>query len=102
VLYINHVLNVTPFCDCWGFTSPIIVPDIGVLASTDIVAIEQASIDMIRTEDYIPNSLPPPYAVRDVDGHLFEKIHGKDPYLQVEESEAVGLGERKYEIANVE
>lgn len=102
VLHINHVLNVTPFCDCWGFTSPSIVPDLGVLVSSDIVAIEQASIDMIKTEDYIPGSLPPPYSVRDVEGHLFEKIHGKDPYLQVEEAEKVGLGERKYEIITVE
>jgi len=102
VLFINHILNVTPFCDCWGFTSPAIVPDVGVLASTDIVAIEQASIDMVRTEDYIPGSLPPPYSVREVEGHLFEKIHGKDPYMQVEEAEKVGLGERKYEIITVE
>jgi uncharacterized Fe-S center protein len=102
VLYINHVLNVTPFCDCWGFTSPMIVPDVGVLAGTDIAAVEQASIDMIRTEDFIPGSLPHPLEVRDVEGHLFQKIHGKDPYLQVEEAEAVGLGERSYETITVE
>lgn len=102
VLHINYVLNVTPFCDCWGFTSPIIVPDVGVIASTDMVATEQASLDMVRTEDFIPDSLPPPYTVRDVDGHLFMKIHGKDPYLQVEEAEKVGLGEREYEIEEVE
>lgn len=102
VLYINHVMNVTPFCDCWGFTSPIIVPDVGVFASTDIAAIEQASIDMIKTEDFIPGSLPHPLEVRDVEGHLFQKIHGKDPYLQVEEAENVGLGERKYDIVEIE
>ena len=102
VLYINHVLNVTPFCDCWGFTSPMIVPDVGVLISTDIAAIEQASIDSIKTEDFIPGSLPPPYTVRDVEGHLFHKIHGKDPYLQVEEAEKLGLGKRDYEIITVE
>jgi uncharacterized protein len=98
VLHINYVMNVTPFCDCWGFTSPAIVPDIGILASTDIVAVEQASIDMVRTEDFIPGSLPHPLEVRDVEGHLFQKIHAKDPYLQVEEAEKVGLGEREYEI----
>lgn len=102
VLYINHVLNVTPFCDCWGFTSPMIVPDIGIFASTDIAAIEQASIDSIKTENYIPGSLPPPYEVRDVEGHILEKIHGKDPYLQVDEAEKVGLGERKYEIETID
>ena len=102
VLYINHVLNVTPFCDCWGFTSPMIVPDVGIFVSKDIAAIEQASIDSIKTENYIPNSLPHPLEVRDIEGHLFHKIHGKDPYLQVEETEKLGLGERKYEIAEVQ
>ena len=102
VLYINHILNVTPFCDCWGFTSPMIVPDVGVFAGTDIAATEQASIDSIRTEDFIPGSLPPPYTVRDIEGHLFRKIHGKDPYLQVEEAEKAGLGERTYAIEEIE
>jgi len=40
--------------------------------------------------------------VRDVEGHLFHKIHGKDPYLQVEEAEKLGLGKRDYEIITVE
>jgi uncharacterized Fe-S center protein len=102
LLFINHVCNVTPFCDCWGFSSPPIVPDVGILAGTDIVALEQASIDMIRTEDFIPDTLPHPLEVRDVEGHLLYKLHGKDPYLQVEEAANVGLGTRVYEIVEVE
>ena len=53
VMYINYVMNVTPLCDCWGFTTPSFVPDIGILASTDIVAVEQASINTIKTEDFL-------------------------------------------------
>jgi uncharacterized Fe-S center protein len=102
VLYINHVASVTPFCDCWGFSSPAIVPDVGVFAGTDIVAVEQASIDSIRVEDYIPNTLPHPLEVRDVPGHLLYRIHGKDPYLQCEESARLGLGEQKYDIVEVD
>ncbi|MEN6522039.1 MAG: DUF362 domain-containing protein [Armatimonadota bacterium] len=101
VLYINHVTSVTPFCDCWGFSSPAIVPDIGILASTDIVSVEQASIDMIKTEDYIEGSLPRPLEVRDVPGHLFMKIHGKDPYLQCEEAAKIGIGEQNYKMVEV-
>lgn len=102
VLFINHVTSVTPLCDCWGFSSQAIVPDVGVLASTDIVAVEQASIDMIRTEDFIPGSLPHPFEVRNVEGHLLFKIHGKDPYLQCEEAAKLGLGEQEYEIVEVD
>ncbi|MCX8053027.1 MAG: DUF362 domain-containing protein [Armatimonadetes bacterium] len=102
ILFINHVCSVTPFCDCWGFSSPAIVPDVGIFLSEDIVAVEQASIDSVRIENYIPGSLPPPLEIRDVPGHLFEKIHGKDPYLQVEEAAKIGLGSREYEIVEVE
>jgi uncharacterized Fe-S center protein len=102
VLFINHVTSVTPFCDCWGFSSPAIVPDVGILASTDIVAVEQSSIDTIKAEDYIPGSLPNPLEVRDVEGHLLYKIHGKDPYLQCEETEKAGLGSRSYELVEIE
>jgi uncharacterized protein len=102
VLFINHICNVTPFCDCWGFSSPSIVPDVGMMASTDIVAIEQASIDSVKTENYIEGSLPQPLIVQDIEGHLLKKIHSKDPYLQCEEAEKLGLGSRKYELVEVE
>lgn len=102
VLYINHVCSVTPYCDCWGFSSPAIVPDVGVFAGTDIVAVEQASIDSVKTEDFIQGSLPPPLVVRDVPGHLLERIHGKNPYMQCEEAAKLGLGEQEYEAIEVE
>jgi uncharacterized Fe-S center protein len=102
IMFINHVLNVTPFCDCWGFSSPSIVPDVGILASTDIVAVEQASIDQVKTEDFIQGSLPHPLEVRDVEGHLFYKIHSKDPYLQCEEAAKAGLGSQTYDLVEVE
>jgi len=101
VLFINHVTSVTPFCDCWGFSSPAIVPDVGILAGTDIVAVEQASIDMVKTEDFIQGSLPHPLYVRDVEGHLLQKIHGKDPYLQCEEAAKAGLGSQEYNLEEI-
>ncbi|MCD6303793.1 MAG: DUF362 domain-containing protein, partial [Planctomycetes bacterium] len=91
VLFITALLDVTPFCDCWGFTTPSLVPDIGIIASDDIVAVETAALDLIKAEDFIPGSLPPPLS-RTGKGHLFQQIHGKDPYIQVEECIKVGLG----------
>lgn len=102
VLFINHVCNVTPYCDCWGFSSPVIVPDVGVFASTDIVSCEQASIDSIKAENLIPGSLPPAMTLRDEPGHLLQRIHGKDPYLQCEEAAKLGLGEQTYDLTEVE
>ncbi len=102
VLYINALLNITPLCDCWGFTTPSLVPDIGIMASEDIVAIEQATLDSIKAENYIPGSLPEQVKMSEGDGHLFQRIWAKDPYLQVETAAELGLGSRDYEIVEVE
>ncbi len=101
VLFINVMLNITPYCDCWGFSTPALVPDIGILAATDIVAIEQASLDLIKTEDFIASSLPECMKLGD-GNHLFQKVHGKDPYLQVVCAEEIGLGTRNYRLNVVE
>jgi len=97
ILYINVMLSITPLCDCWGFSSPAIVPDIGIMAASDIVAIEQASLDSIKADKYIPDSLPDHFKLSGK-GHLLEQIHGKDPYVQVDEAAKLGLGSREYAL----
>lgn len=101
VLFLNVLMAITPYCDCWGFSTPALVPDIGITGSTNVVAIEQASLDLIRFEDFILSSLPPDMKVGD-SGHLFERIHGKDPYLQVRCAEEVGLGSCLYQLIEME
>ncbi len=101
VFYITVLLAVTPFCDCWGMTTPAIVPDIGIVAGDNIVAVETAALDLIRAEDFINGSLPPPMK-RTGKGHLLQQIHGKDPYLQIEECAAVGLGKPKYKLEQID
>jgi uncharacterized Fe-S center protein len=101
VLYISVLTNVTPLCDCWGFSTPALVPDIGIMASTDIVAVEQAAIDAIDAKDYIAGSLPEQVTLTEGDGHLLQRIWGKDPYLQVASAAEIGLGSREYEIEEI-
>ncbi len=100
VRFINVLANVTLFCDCWGLSTPSLVPDIGILAGSDIVAIEQASLDLIRTENLIPGSLPPGWELGP-SGHLFERLHRKDPYAVIEELAALGWGTREYALLEV-
>jgi uncharacterized Fe-S center protein len=100
VFYVTALLQVTPFCDCWGFTTPSIVPDIGIVASDDLVAVEQAALDLVKSEDFIEGSLPSPLK-RTGGGHLFRQVHGKDPYLQVEECARLKLGARAYTLTEV-
>lgn len=100
VFFINTLMHITIYCDCWGFTTPALVPDIGIAAGQDIVAVEQACLDMIKSEEVIPGSITPPYMLRD-GKHLFEKLHGKDPYVQVQWLEKLGLGTTRYDMADV-
>ncbi|MFQ6133281.1 MAG: DUF362 domain-containing protein [Armatimonadota bacterium] len=100
VFYVSVLTNITPLCDCWGFTTPALVPDVGILASEDIVSIEQASLDLIKAEDYIPGTLPDQMKMGGP-GHLFRQIHGVDPYAQVQAAEKLGLGSSKYRLVEV-
>ena len=100
VLHVTFLTQITAYCDCWGFSSPDLVPDVGILASDDIVAIEQAALDLTRDGQPLPGSLPPDHEL--VDGrHLFERIHGKDPYVQVQRMAKVGLGSPAYRIRKI-
>lgn len=100
VLFINFLIDITIFCDCWGMTTPRLLPDIGILAGGDIVAIEQASLDLIKEEDLIPGTLPAHVELGE-GRHLFERIHGKDPYLVVQYLSELGHGQSDYEIEEI-
>jgi uncharacterized Fe-S center protein len=100
ILYVNFLTDVTIFCDCWGMTTPRLIPDIGILAGRDIVAIEQASLDLVKVEDLIPGTLPD-HIELGAGGHLFEKIHGKDPYLVVKDLAELGQGSREYALKEI-
>ena len=100
VFYINFLINITALCDCWGLTTPSLVPDIGVMASKDIVAIERASLDAIKVENLLESGIPRGYELTGK-GHLFEQLHGKNPFIQLEKLEEVGLGTQSYIIEEV-
>jgi uncharacterized Fe-S center protein len=100
VFYISFLTNITALCDCWGLTTPSVVPDVGIMASTDIVAIERACLDAIKVENLIPDGLPQGMELGS-NGHLFERIHGKDPYIQLDQLEKLGLGAQEYNLAEI-
>lgn len=100
VFYINFLLSITALCDCWGLTTPSLVPDIGVMASQDIVAIEKACLDAIKVENLLMQGVPQGYQLKS-EGHLFERLHGKNPFVQLRELEKQGLGTQEYVIEEV-
>ena len=101
LFFINFLTDITMYCDCWGFSSPSLVPDIGILAGNDIAAIETASLDMIKTENLIQNGLPKNRNTLGKGEHLFEKIHGKNPYTMIQYLEDYYECSSEYEIKEV-
>lgn len=85
VIYINDVNRISKSCDCDPFAGPIICPDIGFLVSDDIVAIDQASLDLIHNEK--PD--------------VFYEKNRVDPSKQIKYGEEIGLGSSSYQIIEI-
>lgn len=99
VIYLSFITNVSPDCDCWHFSDASIVPDIGVLASTDIVAIDQASYDLVKQSRGLSGSRGEGMAEG---SDKFQAITGIDGTLAMDYAEKHGLGSRAYELRTME
>jgi hypothetical protein len=99
VIYLSFVTNVSPDCDCWSFSDASIVADIGVLASTDLVAIDQAAYDLVTAAPGLPGSRGEDYAAG-VD--KFREVTGIDGTVVLSYAEEHGLGTRTYELKTLE
>ena len=95
--------QMTPVCDCFGFTSMPILPDAGVFGSDDMVALETAVLDMIAKTKLIEENVPTSMEIHTRTGHPFQVLHGplKDPYVVVKYGEQLGLGTSQYELIDV-
>jgi uncharacterized Fe-S center protein len=103
VTHLSLATQMTPVCDCFGFTSMPILPDVGIFGSDDIIAIERAVLDATAGMRLIEENLPLAMEIHTRVGHPFQQIHGplKDPYLVTEYGEKLGLGSRDYELVDV-
>lgn len=102
-VHLSVATHMTPVCDCFGFTSMPILPDAGIFGSDDIVALDQATLDVIGRTRLIEENIPTSMEVHTRVGHPFRWLHGpyKDPYLVCEYGEKLGLGSRQYELFDV-
>jgi uncharacterized Fe-S center protein len=101
--FLNLATHMTPVCDCFGFTSMPIMPDVGIFGSDDIVAVDQAVLDLTANCPLYEDAVPTSMEVVTREGHPFSWIHGKykNPYKVVEYGEKLGLGSRNYELVDV-
>ena len=102
-VHLSLATQMTPLCDCFGFTTMSVLPDAGIFGSDDIVAVEQAMLDITGKTKLIEENIPLAMEVHFREGHPFRQLHGpfKDPYMTTEFSEKYGLGSRDYELVDV-
>lgn len=88
IVYISVLNRLSVDCDCDGNPSEPDMHDIGILASTDPLAIDQAAIDLV-------------YAMPD-SGNLVERIESRNGLHTLDAAETVGLGSRTYHLVNLD
>ena len=95
--FINFLTQISPACDCHPHTDAPLVRDIGILASTDPVAIDQASVDLMNQEPALPGTC---LAVnREAGGDKVRGVYSHiDWTIQLDYAQQIGLGSREYEL----
>ena len=88
IAYVTVAMNITKDCDCLGLDQPPLCEDIGILASRDPVAIDQAVLTLVRER-----------AGRSLESLSYPQ---RDASVQIAYAEAIGLGSRETPLVQVE
>lgn len=105
--HIAFIMNVSPECDCWGHNDAAIIPDLGMAASFDPVALDQACADLVNAAPALSNNVLAEKCGEhhDHDCHCHEdhdKFHLMHPNTNwqagLRYAEELGLGTRDYEL----
>ena len=88
-MFVNVMKNMSVDCDCCSVAEDPAMADIGILASVDPVALDQACLDLVYASDD-PG--------RD---HLLERIESRNGVHTVEAAEKISVGSREYELVEM-
>ena len=91
VTYVNVLRNMSVSCDCEGVAAePVVTPNIGICASTDILAVDQASVDLV-------------YALNESDHHaLVERMESRHGLRQLTYMKELGMGNDRYLLVDID
>lgn len=99
-LFVNVILDVSPECDCFPFADVPVSPNIGIVASRDPVAVDQAAADLVNARESIPGS-----AIGKKGRHE-DKIRAVHPEVDwrvhLHYAETIGLGSCSYELVELD
>ena len=100
--HINVVNQVSPYCDCHSENDAAIVPDIGIFAGFDPVALDQACIDAVNAAPVISTSIISERKKKPGEPDHFTVVHpSTDWRKQLSHAQKIGLGNTKYELVTV-
>jgi uncharacterized Fe-S center protein len=99
--FINCAIDVVPECDCFPWAGKAVCPDIGIFASKDLMAIEEATLDAIDNAPISPGSVAAEKGLKPGEDK-FRAINGFSPRIITRAGEKIGLGTREYALTNYE
>jgi uncharacterized Fe-S center protein len=99
--FINYAIDITPACDCYGWTDTPIVNGLGVLASFDPVAVDKACIDLMDQAPGLVNSEAEEFGALEPGSRKLNIIKGKDIEPQIYGGVENGLGTADYLLDKV-
>ena len=100
-LFVNFITDVSPACDCLSVSDASIVRNIGIVASLDPVAIDQASVDLVNCEAALPGSCLE--AGLEPGADKFKALYPKvDWGYQLEYAQGLKLGSREYVLKEIQ
>lgn len=99
--HVNFVMNVSPNCDCWANNDAPVVADIGIFASLDPVALDQACADAVNAAPAVAGSVLDEKGYQGT-GEKFKHVHpDSDWKAGLDHAAALGLGTREYELVKI-
>ncbi|MGM9760737.1 MAG: DUF362 domain-containing protein [Parabacteroides sp.] len=103
--HVSFIMNVSPECDCWNHNDAAVVPDLGIAASFDPVALDQACADLVIQAPVLPTENRLSEICAHHHDHEADKFHLLHPDTQweaaLEHAEKIGLGTRQYELIKI-
>lgn len=100
--HVSLVVDVSPNCDCHAENDVPIVPDVGMFASFDPVALDQACADAVLAQTPAPNSALFDEGCDCSSGDYFHAAHpDTDWAVCLEHAEKIGIGTRAYELIKI-
>ncbi|WP_155914519.1 DUF362 domain-containing protein [Megasphaera sp. BV3C16-1] len=97
--HISLAVDISPCCDCHSENDVPIVPDIGMFASYDLVALDQACVDAVNRQPVMANSV---LSTKEHNGDYFTDIEPEtDWQAALEHAEKMGLGTREYRLIEI-